>query len=294
MLLLGAGPRALLLQIAHPAIAEGVDRFSGFREDPWSRLRATIGSYLQIVYGSPGEADAEITRLARLHGVIRGPVRDREARARGFVAFDATDPELSLWVHATLVESTIVAFDAWIEPLSREQRERYYAETVPLGLAFGIPAERLPANLAGLEAYVGEMIGAGGPVAPTPLARELSETILHPPLGTVHSALASVRPLLDAIPAAVYDWTLWPSIGLLPGRIREAYGIPFGTFERAVAAWLVGGWRAWRPLLPAAFRHMPQARAADHRIARRGISSSAGSASGRWARGRAGSPRQGP
>ena len=38
MLLLGAGPRALLLQIAHPAVAAGVNDHSDFRADPWRRL----------------------------------------------------------------------------------------------------------------------------------------------------------------------------------------------------------------------------------------------------------------
>src|SRR5439155_8806512 len=76
MLLLGAGPRALLMQIAHPLIAEGVDQHSSFREDPWSRLTATTRSYLTIVYGSGPQARTEIARLNRLHRSIRGPVRD--------------------------------------------------------------------------------------------------------------------------------------------------------------------------------------------------------------------------
>ena len=41
MLLLGAGPRALLLQIAHPAVAAGVNDHSDFRADPWRRLAGT-------------------------------------------------------------------------------------------------------------------------------------------------------------------------------------------------------------------------------------------------------------
>ena len=41
MLLLGAGPRALLLQLAHPLVAEGVDQHSDFRADPWARLAGT-------------------------------------------------------------------------------------------------------------------------------------------------------------------------------------------------------------------------------------------------------------
>jgi uncharacterized protein (DUF2236 family) len=271
MLLLGAGPRALLLQIAHPSVAEGVDRFSGFRDDPWARLSSTIASYLRIVYGAPGAAEAEVARLVRLHGPIRGDVRDATARARGFRSYRATDPELGLWVHATLVDSTIVAYDAWIEPLERQRRERYYAETVPLGQAFGIPPELLPGDLVAFEAYIASMIGPGGPVVPTPTARELGRTILHPPLGTIHHRLRTARPVLDAIPATLYDWTLWPAVGLLPAAIRDGYGIAWGPFQRIVADWLVAGWRAWRPLLPPGLRQMPQALAADRREAARAL-----------------------
>ena len=52
MLLLGAGPRALLLQIAHPLVAAGVADHSDFRSDPWRRLDGTLRSYLRIIYGS--------------------------------------------------------------------------------------------------------------------------------------------------------------------------------------------------------------------------------------------------
>ena len=44
MLLLGAGPRALLLQIAHPLVAAGVADHCDFRTDPWRRLRARCGA----------------------------------------------------------------------------------------------------------------------------------------------------------------------------------------------------------------------------------------------------------
>jgi uncharacterized protein (DUF2236 family) len=41
----------------------------------------------------------------------------------------------------------------------------------------------------------------------------------------------------------------------------------WGPRERLVAAWLVTSWRAIRPVLPASFRQMPQAIAADRRVA---------------------------
>jgi uncharacterized protein (DUF2236 family) len=248
MLLLGAGPRALLLQLAHPQVAAGVADHSDFRVDPWARLRGTLRSYLTIVYGTTTAARAEIRRLNALHRTITGPT------------YRARDPELALWVHATLVDSTIVAADRWLEPLSLDRRRRYYLETVPIGRAFGIPTDLLPPDLDAFDAYVARMLAPGGPIAPGNLARELADVVLHPPLGPI-------APALGGLPSWTYAWTLWPAIGLLPPSVRAAYRLRWGPFERAVSSWLVGAWRAWRPLLPRDFRQMPQALAADRRIA---------------------------
>ncbi len=247
MLLLGAGPRALLLQIAHPLVAAGVNEHSDFRADPWKRLQGTLWSFLRIVYGTTPAARAEIRRLNRLHTTIVGE------------GYHARDPELSMWVHATLVDSTIVAADAWLEPIDRERRARFYDETKPIGRAFGIPESLLPADLDAFEAYLDGMLGPGGAVRVGPLARELAQTIVHPPLPGVLGALP--------IPAVAYDWTMWPGVGLLPPSVRDAYGFPWDTRHRLVSDWLVASWRAWNPLLPTSFRQMPQARAADRRIA---------------------------
>jgi uncharacterized protein (DUF2236 family) len=248
MLLLGAGPRALLLQLAHPQVAAGVADHSDFRSDPWARLRGTLRSYLAIVYGTQTAARAEIRRLNALHRTITGPT------------YRARDPDLSLWVHATLVDSTIAAADAWLEPLSRARRERYYEETLPIGRAFGIPADLLPADLTAFDAYLERMLAPDGAIQIGPLARELADVVLHPPLGPVVPALA-------ALPAAAYAWTLWPAVGLLPPSVRDAYGFRWGPLERAASDWLVAGWRAWRPWLPTVLRQMPQALAADRRMA---------------------------
>lgn len=246
MLLLGAGPRALLLQIAHPQVAAGVAEHSDFRTDPWRRLDGTLRSYLRIIYGSTAAAREEIRRLNALHRGIRG---------RGY---SARDPELSLWVHATLVDSTVVVNRAWDGPVSRDQAARFYEETKPIALAFGVPDALLPADLSAFETYLDEQVAPDGPVRVGPVARELAAAILHPPLPGV-LARTGLHPRL-------YDWTLWPSIGLLPPAIRDGYGLAWGPLERAVARWLVTAWRAWNPLLPVSFRQMPQALAADRRV----------------------------
>jgi uncharacterized protein (DUF2236 family) len=157
------------------------------------------------------------------------------------------------------VDTTIVAHDAWIEPLDRDRRAAYYRETVAIGRAFGVPAGLLPANLEAFEAYVDSMLAPGGEVVVSAVARDLADAVLHPPLGPVIPALAG-------LPPAAYAWTLWPAIGLLPADVRIGYGLRWGVTERAVSRWLVAGWKAWRPLLPPAFRQMPQALAADRRV----------------------------
>jgi uncharacterized protein (DUF2236 family) len=246
MLLLGAGPRALLLQLAHPAVAAGVADHSDFRSDPWRRLAGTLRSYLTIVYAPTAGARAEIRRLNTLHREITGP------------GYAARDPDLSLWVHATLVESTMAVADAWLEPLTPARRAAYYEETRPVGRAFGVQESLLPVDVDAFEDYVDAMLAPGGPVRVSPVARELAEAVLNPPL-------APLAPWLAAVPAWTYAWTLWPSVGLLPPSVRDDYGLRWGTRERLVSAWLVMGWRAWRPILPASFRQMPKALAADRR-----------------------------
>jgi uncharacterized protein (DUF2236 family) len=249
MLLLGAGPRALLLQLAHPAVAAGVADHSDFRADPWRRLTGTLRSYLTIVYGTTGAARAEIRRLNTLHRGISG------------AGYSARDPELGLWVHATLVDSTIAVADAWLEPIPHARRAAYYDETRQIGRAFGVPDVILPADLAAFETYLEAMLGPDGVVRVSPVARDLASVVLRPPLGPIH-------PWLAWLPVDAYAWTLWPSIGLLPPSVRIDYGLRWGSTERAVSTWLVAGWRAWRPLLPASFRQMAMARAADRRTGR--------------------------
>lgn len=250
MLLLGAGPRALLLQIAHPAVAAGVADHSDFRTDPWRRLAGTLRSYLTIVYGSTAAARGEIRRLNALHRGISGP------------GYAARDPGLSLWVHATLIDSTIAVADAWLGSVSAERRATFYAETRPIGRAFGVPEDLLPPDIDAFDRYLAGMLGPSGPVRVSATARELAAVVLRPPL-------APLIPSLARIPADAYAWTLWPSVGLLPASVRADYGLSWGARERLVSAWLVAGWRAWRPLLPESFRQMPKALAADRRMGRR-------------------------
>ncbi len=261
VMLMVAGPRALLMQVAHPLVAEGVDQHSRFQEDPWARLEATIESFLTVVYATRETALDEITRLNGLHRPIEGPVRDEATADRLGGRYSARAPALSLWVHATLVDSTIVAYDALVEPLGRERRERFYAETRPVARLFGVPDALIPADLDAFEAYLDRSMGPDGPVHPSDASREIAWHILHPAFGPLH-------PTLGWIPRRAATWTFWPAVALLPEPLRDGYGLRLGPIERAIAAWLLTAWRVWRRYLPASFRQMAAARRADTRMAR--------------------------
>ena len=271
-LLLVAGPRALLMQVAHPLIAEGVDQHSAFRENPWRRLTATMTSSLRLLYGDAATARAELDHLRRLHATISGPVRDPAARARHGARYSARNPGLGFWVLATLIDATLVGHEAIVGPVDRERRERFYAEGRRLAALLDIPAAHVPPDLGAFEAYLAEMLAPDGPIQVSPIAREIGASILRPSLGpltTVTPGLDRVpgaEALLGAMPPAAYAWLYWPSVSLLPERLRSGYGIPWGPRERFVSGWLLAGWRAWLPLLPTAWRWLPQAHAAHRRV----------------------------
>src|SRR4051794_40676166 len=113
-LLLGGG-RALLLQVAHPLVAAGVAQHSNYREEPFRRLYRTLDTVTTIVFGSMPEAEEAAARLHRVHARVKGEAEDGTRYA-------ATDPDLVMWVHATLVDTSLVVYENYIGPLSLDER----------------------------------------------------------------------------------------------------------------------------------------------------------------------------
>lgn len=96
-----AAVRALWLQALHPSVVEAVVNTTGFSDQPVRRLQRTVEWLTTIVYASSKEADIACRRLNTVHGRIQGVRRDG-------VAYRADDPDLTLWVHCTLVDSLLV------------------------------------------------------------------------------------------------------------------------------------------------------------------------------------------
>src|SRR5688572_11234811 len=103
VMLLG-GRATVLLQLAHPLVAAGVADHSDYRSDPYSRLRRTLDTMWTIVFESADDAREAAARVGRIHSQVQGTAKDGRS-------YSALDPHLQLWVHSTLVYSSIKVYE---------------------------------------------------------------------------------------------------------------------------------------------------------------------------------------
>jgi uncharacterized protein (DUF2236 family) len=258
------GPRALLLQIAHPAIAAAVEEHSDFRADPLGRLSRTLSSVFTIVFGDRAEAIAAAARVTRRHAPVYGRVAEASPSPWSGKAYRAQDPELLLWVHATLVDTAMHVFSSLVRPLEPDEARRYYDESKRVGELLGIPPEVLPPTLPLFRDYFGRMVD--GPVlhvGPTARAQREDLTRFKP-----SHALASIYG-----EAWGERWAYWIDgplarrassqaahilgAGMLPERLRSAFGYRWSRAERASYEALVAVVRQGYRALPRSIRFLP-------------------------------------
>lgn len=256
VLLAGWG-RAILLQIAHPMVAQGVADHSRFTTEPWGwrrRLDRTLRSMLALTFGTDAQAAAAAARINAIHDRVHGRIGEAAGGEPAGTGYNAHDPALLTWVHATLLDSFLLAYRLFVAPIDRLDGDRYCAEASGIEPLLGIPAGRLPRTEAQLQEYL-ERTLASGAIEVTETARRLSREVLAPPVPSV------LRPALRL--AAL------PAVGLLPSGIRAAYGLPWSRGQARALDVLAAVSRRTLPLTPRALRYWPDARRAERRLRRR-------------------------
>src|SRR5438552_15956163 len=154
--LLGGG-RALLLQVAHPLVAAAVAAHSRFRAEPLVRLRRTLDLMLSIVFADAAHATAAAHEIERLHARVNGVLDADVGPWRRGTPYDANDPTLLLWVHATLVDSALLVYRRFVAPLSREERAIYHEESKGGARRLRIPDALIPPTPRAFEVCGGAM-----------------------------------------------------------------------------------------------------------------------------------------
>jgi uncharacterized protein (DUF2236 family) len=96
------GIRALLLQAMHPGALNGVSQHSRYEEDPLGRLSGTIRWLTVTTFGSLEAVSQEASRVNRMHDHVKGSYLDKAGVEQ---KYQASDPELLLWVHIAFMDS---------------------------------------------------------------------------------------------------------------------------------------------------------------------------------------------
>jgi uncharacterized protein (DUF2236 family) len=242
-----SGPRALLMQAAHPLAVAGLLAHSNALDEPYDRLARTAQVMHAIGFGTRAEANEAARRVRAMHRKVRGRLRQPVGRYPAGTGYRADDPELLMWVLFTLVDSGLVVYRTYVGELSRDDEAAYWKDYRTVGRLFGLRASEMPRTLADLDDYRRSML-EGDTLAVTEWARERARAIvLDPPVPL------AARPLVET--------ANFVTIALLPDRIREQYGfspVPPAFVRKALVR--AGGEYVKRgvlPFLPARMRLAP-------------------------------------
>jgi uncharacterized protein (DUF2236 family) len=227
------GARAMLMQAAHPLVIAGANQTGMYERNPWKRLQRTLVLQYALTFGTKAEAHAAADRINEVHDRISGvdPVTGRR--------FDATDPQLLLWVHACLVESALLFERLTVGRLDDRGRQRFHEEQMLAAELVRLPRSAIPPTVPELGAYVADTVRSGELLV-TDAARSVAGLFLEPPSD------AEWRPVLRTVARLAF--------GTLPAEVRTGYRIPRRPGERAARRATFALLRACRPVLPARFR----------------------------------------
>jgi uncharacterized protein (DUF2236 family) len=234
------GPAAAILQLAHPRIAQGVNDHSNFRYDTLGRLRRTLSSTNQIAFGRVSQAKAVSERVAARHRKVRGTVLTGVGEPRTYSAFE---PELLLWVLATLITAAINGYELIYGEISIARKEAFYRDMCRFGTYFGVPESLSPRDWPAFDAYYtsmaeGELLGSQR------ISRELARAVVHPQ---------------DSFSAATLGRTIdFVVIETLPPKVRERLGLSSTVSSRFRMRLVRRVLPKIFPLLPPKIRFYPE------------------------------------
>jgi uncharacterized protein (DUF2236 family) len=227
------GARALLLQAAHPRVIAGVNQTGMYERNPWKRLQRTLVLTYAITFGTQAEAHAAADRINEVHARIHGidPVTGQP--------YDALDPHLLLYVHATLIDSALRYEELTIGRLDDAGRQRFHEEQMLAAELVRLPKENIPSTVPALRAWLAD-VEDRGELQVTEGARRVAGLFLDPP------ADAEWRPILPQVARLAF--------GTLPPAVREMYGVRWSAAKEAALRAAFAAIRAGYRFVPSKYR----------------------------------------
>jgi uncharacterized protein (DUF2236 family) len=171
------GPAAAVLQIAHPRIALGVHDHSDFKSSPTARLHRTLDTVFTLAFDTPDRADLAARRVAAIHTSVQGDATLHQIP--GPAHYSAFEPDLLMWVLATLVMSAIDGYQRSVALLTDDEKERFYQDMRTLGTFFALPTTYGPQSFPDFLTYWNQQL-ADPELGAHPLSRQVAQAVARP------------------------------------------------------------------------------------------------------------------
>ena len=226
---LGSGT-ALLLQLAHPSIAQGVHDHSNYEHRPLDRLFGTLYATNAVVFGSRDDADEIGKAIGHVHTRVNGP------------GYSALDPELLCWVNATLLGTAVRLYQQLIRPLSVSELDEFVADSRLVGGVFGCPLDEQPATWAEFDRYWNDTVAS---LEVSDAARRVARSLLS---GRGLPLRPIWRPSLTVARAV--------TAATLPAHLRDGYALPWRRLDQALARFVLGTAGTVLPRVPDRWRQL--------------------------------------
>lgn len=221
LLILFGGQRALLMQIAHPLVAQGVLDYSSVKKDPVARLNRTLQLTQSFIFGTKEEVALAAEKINRVHRAVKGNLPQSVGAHHTGTSYHALNPELLTWVWATLADTAVLVYETFICPLTMEEKENYYQEFKKLLPPLGGKIEATPATFNDLATYFNKMYKNKEMFVGQEVKKEIVPYLL------LQKPKRLKLPLLPlSIPLVKI------TIGLLPIGLREQYGLSWNEVDQ--------------------------------------------------------------
>jgi uncharacterized protein (DUF2236 family) len=238
------GMRALLMHAAHPLISAAAMETGLYQRDMLRRHERTLRLTFTLVFGARTEAISAARQINAAHRQVHG-----FDHASG-LTYDARDPVLLLWVHASLMSSFLLFERLTVGRLDDTGRQQFHEEAIRLAGLLGLPAARIPPRADGLDAWIDDVVH-GGILRSSQGARLMSEALHRRASGADGYASRAAG---------------FMALHTLPPALRDYYGVSHDRADERKLRALALSIRVGRQALPPSARFIGSAIAGHARM----------------------------
>lgn len=215
--------------MANPKIAQAVNENSNFANRPADRLRTTMTYMYCMAFGTPREKQAIIAKVHQAHQEVKSS------------NYTADDPELQLWVAATLYVAGVHIYQKIFGDFDEITVGEVYNEYSVMATSLRVPSEMWPESRRAFWEYWDGQVET---LEITSHAKNVAKDLLYN-----KAAPFWIRVNLPMIRLLTAEW--------LPPRMREAYGLKTSKGRRRLHRISMEMIRKAYPHLPIFVREYP-------------------------------------